>query len=61
MLFIYLFIFFFLLISIYGYMTIKVFVLFLPRTCKRMIGVLLGIEKKEVCSEDVEMQRKERN
>ena len=32
---------------------------FLPRTCKRMIGGLLGIEKKEVCG-DLEMQRKER-
>ena len=38
----------------------KVYVFFfLPRTCKRMIGGLLGIEKKEVCG-DLEMQRKER-
>ena len=37
----------------------KFLFLFLPRTCKRMIGGLLGIEKKEVCGEDLEMQRKE--
>ena len=38
----------------------KFMFLFLPGTCKRMIGGLLGIEKKEVCGEDLEMQRKER-
>ena len=39
---------FFFSIAIYGYMAIKVFVfIFLPRTCKCMIGGLLGIGKEK--------------
>ena len=57
---------FFFSIAIYGYVAIKFFVfIFLPRTCKCMIGGLLRIRKrkkiKEVCGGNVEMQRKERN
>ena len=31
--------------------------LYLPRSCKRKIVGLLGMDKKEVCGGDVEMQK----